>query len=88
MSEDSHPEQAILSEERSEEIGVALRSILLLLDSITEEELQAICLEAERDNAFGPFLNPTAYQSGGRFQVNKQMKVVASGLLELKRRVK
>jgi len=79
------PDQVILSRERSEEIGTAIRSMLILLGSITEEELQPICAEAERDSAFSPFSNPTAYQDGGRFQVNKQVKTIANGLLVLKK---
>lgn len=84
MSEVPRSDQVILSEERSGEIGVAMRSILLLLGSITEEELRAICSEADKDSAFGPFLDPTAYQSGSRFRLNNQAKMIAKGLLEVK----
>ena len=85
VNEVPRPDQVIVSTERSEEIGVAIRSMVFLLDSITEEELQTICIEAERDSAFGPFLDPTAYQSGDKFRLNRQMKIVANGLLALKK---
>lgn len=74
----------ILTEQRGEEIAGAIKSILLLLGSITEEELQAIKMEAERDSALGPFFNPSAYL-GERFHLNQKMNMIAERLLELKR---
>lgn len=77
----------ILTAERGQQIGDTIRSILENLASITEEELEDLQTEAQRDSAFGPFLDPTAYQGGQRFDLNRKMKLMAEALLELKRRV-
>lgn len=73
----------VLTKQRGEEIATVIRSILLLVASISEEELKNIRDEAKRDSAIGPFFNPTAYL-GERFHLNRRMGLIAKSLLELK----
>jgi len=77
-----------ITRQRALEIASVIYAIFDHLDSITEEELQELQTEAQKDSAVGPFLDPSAYQGGARFKLNQAMGIIAKSLSELKTQLK
>lgn len=77
-----------ITQERAEEIGKALSTIVTALNSIKEEELEELLRQINHDQGIGPLLDPTLWSRDGMMDASHKTKKVLTGLLEFKREVK
>ena len=54
-----------LTQERAEAVGKAITNLVHALNSVTEEELQALIQVGEDKHAIDPMLDPTRYRAEG-----------------------
>ena len=66
-----------------EEIGKSLTSIVVAINSVRMEELDAMLGNINRDGSIGPLLDPTAWQEG-MFQAATQTKHVMQAIRDFK----
>ena len=76
-----------ITQERSQEIALNIRAIVLNANAVSEDELKEYIGVISHDEAIGPLMDPSAWQHG-RFQAAGGTKKVLTELLNFKQAVK
>lgn len=68
-------------------VGKSIEGIVLTMNSVSFEELDAILAAISRDEALGPMIDPTAWQ-GGKFEAARQTRKVIQAIRDFKETVR
>lgn len=77
-----------LTPERARKVGVYLRALVVALNRLTEEDLEAVLSSISRDEALGPMIDPTRWRNGDLFGKAYDTRKVIQAVLILKKEVK
>lgn len=77
-----------LTLQRAQEVGTCLKTLVVAANGITEEDLSELLAANSKELATGPLVDPTAWQSGGMFEANRQTTKVLRAILTFKQEVK
>jgi len=63
-----------------EEVGKSVESLVAAVNAVSIEELDAVLASISRDTALGPMVDPSAWQSGGRFEAARLTRKVVQAI--------
>jgi len=76
-----------MTQEKAREVGAALRTLVVAVNHISEEDIDEMLHSASREAALGPMIDPTAWDSNMFSKIHSTEKVLRA-LREFKKEVK
>jgi len=77
-----------MTRERARLVGAALKTLVVALGNIDEEDLAFLLQNNEMEVSLGPLIDPTAFQDGQLFDSLEGTQKVLRALLKFKKEVK
>ncbi|MBA7593467.1 hypothetical protein ES703_00387 [subsurface metagenome] len=77
-----------MTQEKAQGVGAALRTLIVAVNHITEEDIDEMLRSASREAALGPMIDPTAFRDGDLFGKLHDTQKVLRALREFKKEVK
>jgi len=77
-----------MTQEKAQEVGAALRTLIVATNHISEEDIDEMLRSASREMALGPMIDPTAFRDGNLFGKIHDTEKVLKALREFKKEVK
>lgn len=77
-----------MTQEKARLIGASLRTLVVAVNNISEEDIDEMLHSASREAALGPMIDPTAFRDGNLFGKIHSTEKVLRALREFKKEVK
>lgn len=77
-----------MTPEKAQEVGAALKTLVVAINHISEEDIDEMLQSASREMALGPMIDPTAFRDGNLFGKIHDTEKVLRTLREFKKEVK